>query len=76
MVKDGILVKLPSLEVTTLPSFNSSQDPKNEVENRGLSQKNKNLVKYIFGNYDLVQWWESKAKESSIPYPFEGITGQ
>ena len=74
VVKNGNVVEVSAWGATTFPSFKSSRDSPNEVERRGLDQKKKNIMKYIFGNFDLMQWWEFKAKYGFIPYLFKVIT--
>ena len=50
-------------------SLKSSQDSSNKFEQRGMAQKDNNLMNTIFLHFYLIQWWVSKAREGSTPYP-------
>ena len=68
------MVQVPSWVVRNFPSFNIFLDDPNEGERKGLVQKKKNLVDYIFGDFDIMMWWEFMAREGSTAYPFEEVT--
>ena len=68
------MVEVTLWNMHNLPSFKSSQYSPNEVEQRGLVQKNNNLMHYIFGRFEIMQWWEAKAREGYTPRPFEEVT--
>ena len=74
LIKGGEMFRVPSWAVSHFGSFKSCQEHPNEVEQKGLAQKNKNLMLSIFGHFDLMMWWEAKAISSSTTYPFEEWT--
>ena len=68
------VVEVPSWNLGTFSSLNNVQDSTNKVDKIVLSQNNNNIMNSIFGSFDLVNWWESKAIEGSTLYPFEEVT--
>ena len=62
---------MPLWSVIHFPSFNSLQWHTNEVERKGLAKNIKNLMLSIFGNFELMMWWETKARSGPTTYPFE-----
>ena len=54
-----------------IPSFKSFQEDPNEGERKGLAQKKKNLINFIFGCFELMLLWEAKEISGSTTYPFE-----
>ena len=70
-IKGMEVFQVPSLAVSHFPPFNIFQDHPNKVERKGLEQKKKNLMNYIFGNFDLMMWWEAKARSGTTTWPFE-----
>ena len=55
--KDRNVVEVLAWNMPNFSSFKSTQDSPNEVEQRDLLQKKKNLMSSIFGHFDLMQWW-------------------
>ena len=57
ILKCGVLVTLPSWEVCTFLSLNSSQYSLNEAERIWLDQKKKNIIDSTLYHFGPVQWW-------------------
>ena len=70
------MVEVPSWNACNFPPKKSIQYSPNTLEQIVSYQKSKNLNNSIFGHFDLMQWWKSKAREVSTPFPFEEITGR
>ena len=68
------MFQVTSWAVIHFPSFNNFQNNPNEVELKGLAQKKKNFMLYIFGHFGLMIWWEAKARSGNPTYPFEEET--
>ena len=71
VIKGRYVVEVPSWYVRNLPFFNSIPYSPNEVDWIGLYQKNNNVMIYIFGDFDFMQWWESNAIYLCNTCPFE-----
>ena len=56
LIKGGEVFQVPSWAVSHFGFFKSCQEHPNEVERKGLTQKNKNLMLSIFGHFDLMMW--------------------
>ena len=69
-----MVFQVTSWTVIHSASFKSCQDISNEVKRKGLVHKKKNLMLSIFGHFDLMMWWESKAISGSTVSLFEGET--
>ena len=63
ILKCGVLVTLPSWEVCTFLSLNSSQYSLNEAERIWLDQEKKNIIDSTLDHFGHVQWWAAKLKE-------------
>ena len=61
LIQDGQFFQVTLSSMNHFPSLMSFQEHTHELERKGLSQKKNKLVLSIFGNFDLILWWESKA---------------
>ena len=74
LIKGGEVFQVPSWDVRYFASFKIFQEHPNEVERKGLAHKKKNLMLSIFGQFDLMMWWEAKVRSYTTSYQFEEET--